>query len=367
MSLRKIRTLVVDDSNLMREIIADILSSDDRFEVVGKAENGQQALNFISENDLDLVTLDVDMPVMDGFTTLKRIMTNAEAIEKQSASKMKLPAVLMISGLTQEGASLTLKCLDAGAVDFVSKPIAKGHAALADMRDEVLTKAKSAYGVGLMKRIRLVENTSSPASMAVIGNVGETSIQVVGIGISTGGPKSLQKVVEILPPDFPPLLIVQHMPEKFTKAFAERLDSISPLHVREAADGMEVARGEAVVAPGGRHLAAEAKNTKCICRLSDTEKVDSHKPSATVLFDSIAAFGANGIGVIMTGMGSDGLSGLHKMKAAGSVIVAQEKESCVVYGMSRHVIEAGIADKVVPLNRIASNLVRLCQKKKTAA
>ncbi len=346
----KIRVLVVDDSALLRKIISDVLNADAGIEVVGTAPNGQLALARIAELNPDVVTLDVDMPVMDGFTALKKIMTESPR------------PVIMLSGLTQAGADLTFKCLEAGAVDYFPKPLVEGPQGIRGMGEELCAKVKAIRQQNLGARLARLYAPRPAAVPPVVAApaAGALTGAAVALGISTGGPAALAQIFPELPEQFPPLLIVQHMPKEFTGAFAERLNRLTKLTVTEAKDGEPVLPNHVYIAPGDRHLLVTRSGTQVRTVLSVTDKVDGHRPSATVLFRSVTqVYGRKAIGVIMTGMGRDGVDGLKELRAAGGVTVGQDQETSVVYGMPGIAAKEQVVDHQVPLNGIIRKVTAL--------
>ena len=341
----KIRVLVVDDSALMRKLIPAILARDSSIEVVGTAMDGAFALKKIEELNPDVVTLDLEMPRMDGMETLRLIMRRAP-----------LP-VILFSTHSKEGGYATLKALALGAVDFLQKPkdAAAGH--LEEIADQLIAKIKVAKRAsGSKLPAAPVEESSAPQK----GN--RTALpprRVIAIGISTGGPNALQFVLGQIPADFAStILIVQHMPEGFTEMFAKRLDECCPLEVHEARSGDLLLAGRALICPGNRHMMVRRMPRGDMVVLSDGPPVNGHRPSADVLFHSVAQeFDLNSVGIIMTGMGDDGAEGLGAIKAAGGMTIAQSEETCVVSGMPRAAILKNYAHRIIPLDGISSFLV----------
>lgn len=343
-----IRVLVVDDSPFMRRAITRMLTSDPGIEIAGQASNGQEALDLIAQLKPDVVTLDIEMPVMDGLTALKRIMTEAPV------------PVIMMSTLTQTGSSATLQALELGAFDFVPKP----ESSMLDVftvQHELTSKIKEA---GRPRRRTPVAAAPIPAAPPIrLGNAHPNlPIDVVAIGISTGGPPALQTLLPQLPADFPvPILVVQHMPPGFTRSLAERLDKLSGVHVKEAEQGEKLQRCTVYIAPAGWHLTVKADGHGGIVHLIDSSDSKTwHKPSVDVMMASVAmVYGPRALGLIMTGMGNDGTAGAGAMKRTGAAIWAQDEETSVVYGMPRAVFESGVVDKVLPLPQIAPELTKL--------
>ncbi len=339
-----IRVLVVDDSAFMRKAISMILEEDPEIEVVGTAKDGLDAIEKVKELNPDLMTLDVEMPRMDGITALKQIMR-----------ENPLP-VLMVSSLTVEGARATVDALAAGAVDFIPKQLSYVSMDLSKIKEELISKIK----VIARSKTRIISLPPSnrlfyPKKLRVSTD-GQSNVQIVVLGISTGGPFSLQRVIPSLSEDFPlPIAIVQHMPPFFTKSLAERLDSISRLEVCEAEDGMELANGKVFIAPGGLHLKFLRDGARVLLLTTKSPDDSLHRPSVDVMFSSAYdVFGGKILAVVMTGMGKDGLEGAKLIKSAGGRVLAQSEDTCVVYGMPKAIVDAKIADSIVPLDEMAS-------------
>jgi two-component system, chemotaxis family, protein-glutamate methylesterase/glutaminase len=342
----KIRVLVVDDSALMRKLIPSILARDPEIEVVGTAMDGEFALKKIEELRPDVVTLDLEMPRMDGMETLRLIMRRAP-----------LP-VILFSTHSKEGAYSTLKALALGAVDFIAKPTdaAAGHLEkIADVLIEKIKVAKRATG-------RKLPPATVPIDPPVVLKKGARSTaaptRIIAIGVSTGGPNALQYVLSQLPSDFPcSILVVQHMPEGFTEMFAKRLDECCALDVSEAKSGDLLLAGRVLICPGNRHMMVRRMPRGDMAVLSDGAPVNGHRPSVDVLFHSVAQeFSLATVGVLMTGMGEDGAEGLGVIKAAGGFTIAQSEETCVVSGMPRAAITKGHANRVIALEQIGNFL-----------
>ncbi len=341
-----VRVLVVDDSALMRKLIPQILERDSSIQVVGTAMDGTFAMEKIADLKPDVVTLDLDMPRMDGMETLRKIMR-----------QYKLP-VIVVSSLTTDGASATLKALGLGAFDFVAKPQDTTNN-MSAVAEELIEKIKVAA------RCEVVNVPEPKASAGKSRKVRRPSApnKVVAIGISTGGPQALQFMLSHVPGDFPgTILVVQHMPEGFTEMFARRLDETCALEVKEARSGDLLLAGRVLVSPGNRHMKVKRMPLGNVVVLADGERVNGHRPSVDVLFHSVAReFGTDAVGMLMTGMGEDGAEGLGAIKAAGGMTIAQSEESCVVFGMPRVAIERGYATRVVPLDALANSLLAQCQ------
>lgn len=351
----KIRVLVVDDSAFMRRVIGDILSADPGIEVVGKARNGSEGLRLVQSLKPDVVTLDMEMPDKNGLEVLREIMTTHPT------------RVLMVSSLTKEGADVTMQALDAGAVDFVTKP--SGTISLdmekvgGELRQKVLEAGRVAVrrlGGDAFARSAPALTPAKPTMPTKKGEL-RKRIEMVVVAASTGGPMALQNLLPTLSGTLSvPVLIVQHMPPGFTASFAQRLDERSKIKVVEGSDGLPVRKGVAVIAPGGYHLIVERRGAELVCRLTETPPVRSVRPSADVLFASVAeVVGGNVLVVVLTGMGKDGMDGAKALRDKGAYVIAESKETCVVSGMPGSVIDAGLADDVLPIYAIGPEVERL--------
>ena len=343
---RKIRVLVVDDSALMRKLIPQMLDADDSLEVVGTAMDGTFVLKKIEELKPHVVTLDLEMPGMNGIDALKEIMR-----------RQPVP-VIVFSSHSTEGATVTLKALGLGAFDFVTKP-KDASAHMAETAKELISKVKAASESKLTPRVLPGTRPKIEKREAVPG---VTPNKVVAIGISTGGPQALEYLLPQLPADFPAsILVVQHMPDGFTNMFARRLDELCGLRVKEAQSGDLLQSGRVLICPGSRHLKVKRLPLGDIAVLSDEPRVNGHRPSADVLFRSVAEeFRAHAVGVLMTGMGDDGAEGLGALKKEGAMTIAQSEDSCVVYGMPKAGIERGYAIRVVALDIMSATLQAIC-------
>ncbi len=341
----KIKVLVVDDSSLVRKIISDILEKDDDITVIGTANNGKTAIYKNDELNPDVITLDIEMPILDGLATLKHIMGNNPK------------PVIMMSVLTQHGADATFKALDLGAFDFVPKPSTVLSMTVEDIGDLLISKVKSAAKSKIVSQSAL--NIETRISQIRKKEIVNRTDRLVAIGTSTGGPSALINVFKGFPKNFPaPVLVVQHMPEGFTTAFAKRLNDNSNLEVKEADDGDEVLPGHGYLAPGHSHMEITGKNGGFRVRVFQAEKVSGHMPSIDVLFNSMAKnVGNRTIGVIMTGMGRDGATGLMNIKKSGGFTMAQNEETSVVYGMNRVAVQEGATDEILPLGDISSRII----------
>lgn len=352
--MKKIRVMVVDDSALMRKLISEILMKDPELEVATTAMDGLFALKKIPQVLPDVITLDLDMPRMDGLTTLRYIVQD-----------YGIPVVL-VSSLATAGGALTLEGLSLGAVDFVTKPQDAISVHIHEVAQELIQKVKTASGVTVAKVVAtapLPPPAGLPPKTKPVPRLAPLR-KVVAIGVSTGGPNAISSILPSLPAEFDaPILIVQHMPEGFTKMFADRLNQICKIRVEEAKDGSQLAAGTALIAPGNRHLKVARLRAGAVAVLSASPPVNGHRPSADVLFDSVSReFGADTIGVIMTGMGEDGARGLGRIKSCGGPTLAQDEESCVVYGMPRVAVEMGHVREIVTLQAIPARLTALVKE-----
>jgi len=358
---RKIRALIVDDSASVRQTMADILSSDPDIEVMGTASDPFAAARRMQEEIPDVITLDVEMPRMDGIAFLRRIMT-----------QRPIP-VVMCSSLTEEGSDTLLQALEAGAVDVILKPRVDTTQFLQESKVRICDAVKAAAGARIMRvrdrgavsgRPRAPEKKLNADVILAAATAGQamarTTETVVCIGASTGGTESLRVVLEALPANSPGIVIVQHMPEKFTAAFARRLDGLCDVEVKEAADGDTVLRGRVLIAPGDKHMLLQRSGARYHVAVKDGPLVSRHRPSVDVLFRSAARFaGANAVGIIMTGMGDDGAKGLSEMKQAGAFTIAQDEATSVVFGMPKEAIALGAAAAVLPLEALSGEIVRI--------
>lgn len=358
--MKKIRVLNVDDSALMRQVLASLLAKDPEIEVIGAAPDPYVAREKIKALNPDVITLDVEMPRMDGITFLEKLMRGHP-----------MP-VIMVSSLTEAGCQTTLRALELGAVDFITKPKIDLREGMEEVARDLIAKVKAAAAARVRplsvkreasgsetndtSRTTLHERrvTDGASRTAMI----KTTDTIIAIGSSTGGTEAVKDVLEVLPPNTPPVLITQHMPERFTKTWADRMNSLCRISVKEAEDGDSVLPGHALVAPGGFHMALERSGARYTVRINQDPPVNRHRPSVDVLFASVARYaGANAVGVILTGMGGDGAKELLTMKQAGAFTIAQDEASCVVFGMPKEAIKAGAVDKVLPLHEIAGAIL----------
>jgi two-component system, chemotaxis family, protein-glutamate methylesterase/glutaminase len=340
-----VRVLVVDDSALMRKLIPQMLASDESIEVVGTAMDGMFCLKKIEELKPNVVTLDLEMPGLNGIDTLKEIMR-----------RHPVP-VIVFSSHSIEGASVTVKALGLGAFDFVTKP-RDASAHMAETAKELIAKVKAAAECKLRPRMM----AGIPPKPEKTASSSAAPTKVVAIGVSTGGPQAMEYLLSQLPGDFPgTIVVVQHMPDGFTDMFARRLDEVCPLRVKEAQSGDVLQPGRVLICPGSRHIKVKRLPLGDVAVLSDEPRVNGHRPSADVLFRSVAEeFKTQAVGVIMTGMGDDGAEGLGAVRREGGMTIAQSEESCVVYGMPKAAVERGYAVRVVALDVMGATLQALC-------
>ena len=342
--MKKTRVLIVDDSAIVRKVFSEELSRFPDIEIVGTAPDPFVARDKIVRLQPDVITLDIEMPRMDGLTFLKKLM-----------KYYPLP-VIIVSSLTPKGGALTLEAMDSGAVEVIAKP--GGAYTVGDMSVQLADKIRAASRVKIIRKAsdkEAVLKKSEP-----IKALAKTSNKVIAIGASTGGTEALKTVLTKMPPNSPGILVVQHMPAAFTTAFAERLNGLCQITVKEARNSDSVNPGTALIAPGNYHMILRRSGAMYYVEVKDGPMVHHQRPSVDVLFKSTAkSAGPNSIGVILTGMGSDGAEGLLEMKQEGAKTIAQDERSCIVFGMPKEAIELGAADKVVPLDRVAEKIVRM--------
>lgn len=335
----KTKVLVIDDSALIRSLLTEMINQQSDMEVVGAAPDPLVAREMIKQLNPDVLTLDVEMPKMDGLDFLEKLM------------RLRPMPVVMVSTLTEKGSEITLRALELGATDFVTKPksgISDGMREYTDLIADKIRIASKARVASLQRTAK--QNQQITAIPGMLKNPLISSEKLLIIGASTGGTEAIKSFLLQMPSDCPGILITQHMPAGFTKSFANRLDSLCKINVSEAVDGTRVLPGHAYIAPGDKHLLLARSGANYVTKLSDADPVSRHKPSVDVLFDSAAeAAGKNAIGVIMTGMGKDGAAGMARMKKAGTYNFAQDEASCVVFGMPKEAIAQGGVDEVLPL------------------
>ncbi len=337
-----IKVLIVDDSAVVRQVLSELLARDPDIHVIGAAADPLFALQRMQREWPDVIVLDVEMPRMDGITFLRKLM------------RERPTPVVVCSTLTERGAETTMQALSAGAVEVVAKP-KLGLKEFLQASVQSLTHAVKAAA-----KARLGQVAVPPPPALAPAALGTATDHVVAIGTSTGGTRALEAVLTQLPADCPGIVIVQHMPERFTAAFAQRLNALCHCEVREAEDGDRVLQGRVLVAPGGRHLQLRRSGSQYLVDVRDGPPVNRHKPSVDVLFHSVARHaGRHAVGIIMTGMGDDGANGLLAMRQAGAFTIAQDEASCVVYGMPKEAVERGAVCQVLPLTDIAAAIMRL--------
>jgi len=346
-----IRVLIVDDSSLIRQLMTSILSADAEIEVVGTAQDPYDAREKIKSLKPDVITLDVEMPKMDGVTFLRNLM------------RLHPLPVVMVSTLTDAGAGITLEALELGAVDYVSKPKMNFQQGMMAHADEIVEKVKAAakanikggYVVPPGKRIPIAGNQALKF---------KTTDMIIAIGASTGGTEAIRDILCQLPPNTPGIVISQHIPGAFSTAFAERLNQNSAMSVSEASQGQQILPGHAYVAPGTHHLKVKRDGARFICQIDDGEAVNRHKPSVEVMFKSVAEnVGANSLCILLTGMGDDGSDAMGMMREAGAPTIAQDEQSSVVWGMPGEAVRRGYADEVLPLHHIAERILYYVSKR----
>lgn len=354
--MKRIKVLVVDDSAVVRQVVAQLLDDDAGIEVIGSAADPILAIERMKKEWPDVVVLDIEMPRMDGITFLRKIMAEHPT------------PVVICSTLTEKGAQTTMEAMAAGAVAIITKPKLGLKQFLQDTSDDLVAAVKSAAAVNIKRLVPhakaaplhvAAKNTADvilpPASRAMT----QTTEKVVVIGTSTGGTQALEAVLTALPAVVPGIVIVQHMPEKFTEAFAQRLDGLCQITVKEAANNDRVVPGRALIAPGGRHMLLKRSGAQYYVEVTEGPLVNRHRPSVDVLFRSAAhSAGPNALGIIMTGMGDDGARGLKEMLDAGAHTMAQDEASCVVFGMPKEAIKLGAAQQVIGLDSIPEQIVR---------
>ncbi|MCR5454729.1 MAG: chemotaxis response regulator protein-glutamate methylesterase [Bacteroidales bacterium] len=349
---KKIRVLIVDDSAVVRQTMSSILQTDPDIEVMGTASDPYIAAKKIQTEVPDVITLDVEMPRMDGITFLRKIMT-----------QHPIP-VLIISSLTEEGSQTALKALEYGAVDVIAKPRMDTKEFIEESRIRLIDAVKTAARAKLFPKRAIMKVEPKLSADAVIAKAPtlsmiKTTEVVVAVGASTGGTEALRVFLEALPGDCPGVVIVQHMPENFTKSFANRLNDLCTINVKEAENGDAVLPGHALIAPGNKHMLLKRSGARYYVEVKEGPLVNRHRPSVDVLFRSAARYaGANAVGIIMTGMGDDGARGLLEMKEAGARTAAQDEETCVVYGMPKEAVKLGAADQVLPLEKLAQFAIK---------
>jgi two-component system chemotaxis response regulator CheB len=360
--MQKVRVLIVDDSALVRKVLTTMLESDPGIEVVGTAADPLIARDKIKLLNPDVLTLDVEMPRMDGLTFLDNLM------------RLRPMPVVMVSTLTERGADVTLRALELGAVDFFTKPPADLANTFMDHAPEICAKVRLAAGArprerASVSKLEVAPRLSADAVLPRVQSAGTRGgTRIIAIGASTGGTEAIRVVLEAMPPTAPPIVITQHIPAAFSGPFAARMDSCSAMRVMEARDGQPIQAGHAYIAPGSQHLLVMWDGAKHVCRLHDGPPVNRHKPAVDVLFRSmVASVGAAAIGVLLTGMGDDGARGLGELKEIGAPTLVQDEASSVVWGMPGAAWKAGAANEMLPLDAIAARLLALAHTPVSAA
>lgn len=351
---KTVKVLIVDDSALMRQLLTEILSSDREISVVGAAPDPYIARELIKSLNPDVLTLDVEMPKMDGLTFLENLM------------RLRPMPVVMVSSLTEQGAEVTLQAMELGAIDFVTKPKIDLSAGMRSYSADLIAKVKGAARAQV--RAPAFPKAPPKGQLASIGNRYRTTERLIAIGASTGGTEAIKEVLERMPADAPAIVITQHIPALFSGPFAARMDRSSAMKVCEASDGQQIVPGHVYIAPGDRHLEVARSGARYVTKLTDAPPENRHRPSVDVLFKSVARFaGANAVACILTGMGDDGARGLLEMRKAGAHTLVQDEASSVVWGMPGAAFKMGAADRQFPLEQIAAELLNLCAADKRAA
>ena len=341
-----IKVLIVDDSAVVRKVFSDELSRERGIKVIGTAPDPYVARDKIVKLKPDVVTLDIEMPRMDGLTFLKKLM-----------KYYPLP-VIIVSSLTQKGGKMAMEALSSGALEVISKPSAAYS--VGDMSVQLADKIRAVAQVNVKARLQSDNKTDRTDTASSLRALATTTNKVIAIGASTGGTEAIKTVLTALPPNSPGIVIVQHMPAQFTTSFAERLDSLSEISVKEAKDGDSVVNGQALLAPGNYHMLMKRSGARYYVQVKQGPLVHHQRPAADVLFKSVAqSAGGNAVGIILTGMGADGASGLLEMKEAGARTIAQNEESCVVFGMPKEAIKLGAVEKVVDIQSVARTALEM--------
>jgi two-component system chemotaxis response regulator CheB len=364
--MKKVHVLIVDDSAVVRQILREILSSDDGIEVVGTAADPYVAREKIKKLCPDVITLDVEMPKMDGISFLRNLM------------RLRPMPVIMVSSLTEEGADIALEALGLGAVDYVSKPKVDVAENLVEYSQEIIDKVKAAASAKInqpgsdesgdvvkdsVKHEALVSHSTTTVLQKSPVKKSGASERVIAIGASTGGTEAIKEILVNMKADSPAMVITQHIPRAFSTAFARRMNTISSMLVGEARHGEKIKPGHVYIAPGDQHLMLEKKAGEFYCVLDDGDPVNRHKPSVDVLFRSVAqTVGSSAIGIILTGMGADGARGLGEMREMGAITMAQDEQSSVVWGMPGAAVKLNVVDHVMPLNNMANKLTALLRE-----
>lgn len=346
-----IKVLVVDDSALIRALLKEIIASDPELVLVGQAPDAYVAKDMIMQCQPDVITLDIEMPRMDGLTFLEKIM------------KARPTPVVMISSLTERGAEATLRAMELGAIDFVAKPRLGIREGMTEYAEEICQKLKDASRARLIKRTAPAPGSENPLRAGSRLPFAGTE-KILAIGASTGGTEAIKEVLLDMPADSPGIVITQHMPAGFTRTFAERLDRLTRLNVMEARGGERILPGQAYIAPGGRHLLVVRSGANYETRLADSEPVWRHRPAVDPMFESLAeCAGQNVVAALLTGMGKDGARGLLAIRASGGYTFAQDEATSVIYGMPKEAVNLGAAEEILPLQEIADGMLEQCRKR----
>lgn len=350
-----IKVLIVDDSAVVRKFLTDILSKDPSIDVVGVAPNPFVARDKIIKYNPDVITLDVEMPRMDGITFLEKLM-----------SSYPMP-VIIVSALTQKGTETAIRALEAGAVGVIAKPAINLKKGLESISEEIINKVKEVASARVFKRAKKAKfsKSVSPTKNIKTKSLLKSTHKVIAIGASTGGTEAIKEVLTKLPANSPGIVVVQHMPPVFTKSFASRLNELCAVDVKEACEGDPVLPGTVLLAPGDYHMTLARSGARYYVRLNQEAPINHQRPAVDILFKSVATYaGGNAVGVILTGMGNDGARGLRDMKDEGAVTIVQDEKSSVVFGMPKEAIKLGCVDKVIPLESIAGSIMRSSKEKK---
>lgn len=343
---KEIRVLIVDDSAVIRKVLTDQLSRERGIDVIGSAPDPYVARDKIVRLKPDVITLDIEMPRMDGLTFLKKLMKH-----------YPLP-VIIVSSLTQKGSKMAMEALSSGALEVISKPSAAYS--VGDMGVQLADKIRAVARVDVKSRVEPDKGVNASPPKVLTRALTATTNKIIAIGASTGGTEAIKKVLTVMPINSPGIVIVQHMPAQFTTSFAERLDSLSQIKVKEAEDGDSVVNGQALIAPGNFHMLLKRSGSRYYVNVKKGPLVHHQRPAADVLFKSVATYaGRNAVGIILTGMGADGAAGLLKMKEAGARTIAQNEESCVVFGMPKEAIKLGAAEKIISIDHVAKTSLEI--------
>lgn len=358
---KKIRVLIVDDSAVVRQVLSEILKSDPMIEIMATASDPYIAARKMQKEVPDVITLDIEMPRMDGLTFLRKIMT-----------QHPIPVVI-ISSLTLKGSETAIRALEYGAIDIITKPALNTKQFIEESKIKLCDSVKAAAIAKTRRRApvkvqkvqpKLTADAVLPPSVVNRRKMFKTTEIVISVGASTGGTEALRAFLEAMPVDCPGIVVVQHMPEMFTRSFANRLNDLCAITVKEASNGDSILRGHALIAPGNKHLLLKRSGARYYVEVKDGPLVNRHRPSVDVLFRSTARYaGQNSIGIIMTGMGDDGARGMNEMKQAGAFTIAQDEKTCVVFGMPKEAIKLGGVDKILPLEQIAPYAISASRKK----